>query len=208
MVNTIGILRIATAFTEHHMLSGALMPTPLKLSFAFFTALCLSSAAFAAPPTDNSDAEALAEKIDEKLSEHKIEIAKSSAKLKRKLEKGKAAADGDVAQEMEVVMDVLEEAFSEDGLFRDLGAMFGDFASDLDVVSDDGTTTLIFDGATVGQVKHKKSRDSEDRFSISGSGQNLSIDRENIVKDGKSKTRIIIEMDDDEEVEIILPKID
>jgi len=184
------------------------MPTPLKFSFAIFTAFCFSGAAFAAPPTDDDVAEALAEKIDEKLSEHKVEIAKSTAKLKRKLEKGKAAANGDVAEELDVVMDVLEEAFSKDGLFRDLSAMFGDFASDLEVVTDDGSTALIFDGTTVGQVKREKSRDSEDRFSISGMGKNLTIDRETIVKDGKSKTRIVIDMYGVDELDITLPSVD
>lgn len=184
------------------------MSTSLKISITLLTSLCFAGAAFAAPPTETTDANILAEKIDEKLSEHKVEIAKSSSKLKRKLEKGQAAAKGDVAQEIEVVMDVMEDAFAEDGLFRDLSAMFGDFASDLDVVSDDGTTTLIFDGAKVGQVQHEKSRDSEDRFSISGLGKNFTFDRETVVEDGKSKTRIVIDMNGEDEIDITLPSID
>lgn len=181
------------------------MPTPFKLPLTFMASLCLAGSAFAAPPSVDKDAEILAEKIDDKLSEHKIEIAKSTARLKRKLEKSKAKAEGNVSEEIEVVMDVLEEAFAEDGLFRDLAAMFGDFASDLDVETDNGKTVLVFDGAKVGEIEHKKSRDSEDSISISGLGKYFTLDRETIVKNGKSKTRIVIDMDGEDEIDITLP---
>ncbi len=184
------------------------MPTPAKITFTCLIATCLAGTAFAAPPEANMDAEILAEKIDERLSDHKVDIAKSTARLKRKLEKGQAKAEGDVSEEIEVVMDVLEEAFADDGLFRGLAAMFSDLASDLDVETDDGKTTLSFDGAKIGQIERRKSRDSEDSFSISGLGKNLTFDRETIVKDGKSKTRIVIDMDGEDEIDITLPQID
>ena len=183
------------------------MPKIFHVSFSLFAAACLSTSAFAAPPSgENTDV--LAEKIDEKLSKHKIEIARSAASLKRQLDKGQAKSDGDLSEEIEVVADLLEEAFSDDGLFRDLAAMFSDFAEDLDVETDNGKTVLRFDGAEVGQITHSKSRDSEDSLSISGLGKNLTLDRETIIKDGKSKTRIVIEMDGDNEVDITLPKLD
>lgn len=191
-----------------HMILGAPMPSPHRIPLVFLTALCLTGSAFAAPPDVNTDAEVLSEKIEDKLSEHKLEIAKSTARLKRKLEKGQSKADGDISEEIEVVMDVLEEAFADDGLFRDLAAMFGDFAADLDVETDDGKTTLSFDGAKIGEIQREKSRDSEDSFSISGLGKNLTLDRETIIKDGKSKTRIVIDMGDGDEVDITLPKVD
>jgi len=150
----------------------------------------------------------LSDKIDEKLSKHKLSIARSAARLKRNLEKDTKSADSDMSEELEAVADMLEEAFSKDGLFRDLTAMLGDFAEDIDVESHDGKTVLKFDGAKVGQIETHKSRDSEDRLSISGLGKNLTLDRETIVKDGKSKTRIVIEMDGEDEVEIVLPKTD
>lgn len=184
------------------------MPAHFKFSLSFIAALYFSASALAAPPTDQTEAEILSEKIEDKLSEHKVEIAKSTARLKRKLDRGQAKADGDISKEMEVVMDVLEEAFAEDGLFRDLAAMMGDFAEDIDLDADNGKTVLRFDGAKIGEMKRSKSRDSEDSFSISGLGKNLTIDRETIVKDGKSKTRIIIDMDGDDEIEITLPKRD
>ena len=81
-----------------------------------------------------------------------------------------------------------------------------DFASDVEVESEDGVTVLSFDGATVGKIERSKKRDSEDSLSISGLGQNMTLDRETVVKDGKSRTRIVIEMDGDEDIEIDLPE--
>ena len=180
---------------------------PIRISIALLAGLCLSSAAFAAPPEAETDVEVLAEKIEDKLSDHKVEIAKSSARLKRQLENGLSKADGDVSGDVEVVMDVLEDAFSEDGLFRNLAVMFGDFAEDIDIETEDGDTTLLFDGAKVAQIQREKTRDSEDRFSISGLGKNLTIDKETIVKDGKRKTRIVIDMDGEDELDITLPDL-
>ena len=184
------------------------MPKPIRFTAAFAASLCLSSFSFAAPPAPADNTDVLAEKVDEKLSKHKVEIARSAARLKRKIDKGQANSDGDISEELEVMADVLEEAFAKDGLFRDLAAMFSDFAEDIDVDTDDGKTVLRFDGATVGQIEHSTSRDSEDSLSISGLGKNLTLDRQTIVKDGKSKTRIVIEMDGADEIDIILPELD
>lgn len=184
------------------------MPTPVKFSFVCLITMSLAGAAFAAPPTAEPETEILMEKIEDKLSEHRVEIAKSSARLKRKLDKSQAKSGGDFGEDIEVMMDVMEEAFADEGLFRDLAALFGDFAEDLDVDTDNGKTTLSFDGAKIGQIEHRKSRDSEDSFSISGLGKNLSVERETIVKAGKSKTRIVIEMDGEDEIDITLPEID
>lgn len=181
------------------------MPTPLQFSLSCLLATCIAGSAFAAPPNMEPEAEVLIEKLEDTFADHQVDIAKSSARLKRKLEKGQAQANGDVGEEIDVMMDVLEEAFAEDGLFRDLAAMFGDFAENLDVDTDGGTTTLSFDGANIAEIERKKSRDSEDSFSIIGLGKYLSVDRETIVKDGKSKTRIVIDMDGENEIDITLP---
>jgi hypothetical protein len=184
------------------------MPSPVKFSLSLLLTLGLAGSAFAAPPTLDPEAEILIEKIEDKLSDHTVDIAKSSAKLKRKLEKSQSKTGGNATDDIEVMLDVMEEAFAEDGLFRDLAAMFVDIAEDLDVDTDGGTTTLSFDGAKIAQIERSKSRDSEDSFSISGLGRNLSLDRETIVKDGESKTRIVIDMDGEDEIDITLPQID
>lgn len=156
---------------------------------------------------DVIEGEALSDKIDEKLSKHRVTIAKSMAKVKRNLDKNQDAADGDFSEEVEAVAEALEDVFADEGLFKDLTAMLSDFAEDVDVDSKDGVTVLTFDGATVGKIAKSKRRDNEDRLSISGLGKNLTLDRETIIKDGKSKTRIVIEMDGGDDVSIDLPDL-
>lgn len=155
---------------------------------------------------DAISGEDLTDKLDEKLSKHRVTIAKSMSKVKRNLDKNQARADGDFSEEVEAVAEALEEVFADDGLFKDLTIMFSDFASDVDVQSADGVTVLKFDGATVGKIAKSKKRDSEDKLSISGLGQNLTLERETVIEDGKSKTRIVIEMEGGDEIDITLPK--
>jgi len=181
------------------------MPYFTRFAAGFVAALCLSSFAVAAPPVTDDNSEVLMDKIEEKLSDHKVDIAKSTARLKRKFEKTQESTDGDIGEELEVLADVMEEVFTEDGLFRDLTALFSDFAKDIDVDTDDGKTTLKFDGTEVAQISHKSSRDSEDNISISGLGKTFSMDRKTVVENGKSKTRIVIDMNGEDEVDITLP---
>jgi len=181
------------------------MPISIRLPLGLAASLCLSSFAFAEPPTVENNAEVLMEKVEETFSKHQLDIAKSAAKLKRTMESAKSKT-GDVGADLEVMADVLEDAFAEDGVFRDLAAMFSDFASEIDVDTDNGKTVLRFDGTEVGAIEHHTSRNSEDSFSISGLGKSLSMGRETIVEDGKSKTRIIIDMEG-EEIDITLPEL-
>ena len=180
------------------------MPIFTRFTAGLATALCLSVSAYAAPPVEDNT-EVLIEKLEDKLSDHEVEIAKSTARLKRKMESAKESSDGDFGEDLEIFADVLEEAFAKDGVFRDLAAMFSDFAKDIDVDTDNGKTVLKFDGTEVAQIEHKTSRDSEDRVSISGLGKSLTLDRKTVVQNGKSKTRIIIDMDGADEIDITVP---
>jgi len=180
------------------------MPYFTRFTAGFVTALCLSSIAIAAPPLeDNSDA--LIEKLEEKLEDHQVDIAKSTARLKRKMEKAQESAESNIGDELEVVADVMEEVFAKDGVFREFAAMMSDFAKDIEVDTDNGKTVLSFDGTEVAQIQHKSSRDSEDSVSISGLGKTFSMDRKTVVENGKSKTRIVIDMDGEDEIDITVP---
>lgn len=183
-------------------------PFALSLVAALCLSSGLSSAAFAAPPETPDNSEVLAEKLEDKLSDHQGDIARSTARLKRKMDKTKSSADGDLSENLDVMADMMEEVFAKDGLFRDLTALFADIAEDIEVDTDDGQTVLLFDGTEVGKIAHGKSRDSEDSFSISGLGKTMSLDRQTIIKDGKSKTRIVIEMDGADDIDITLPELD
>lgn len=184
------------------------MPYSIRFSTGFIAAICLSTAAFAAPPEAEDNSQVLIEKIEEKLSDHSVDLAKSTARLKRKMEKAKSSTEGNIGDELDVMADVLEEAFSKDGVFRDLAALVTDVAKDIDVDTNGGKTTLSFDGARVAQIQHSSSRDSEDNISISGLGKSFSMDRKTVVENGKSKTRIIIDLNGDDELDITLPSLD
>jgi len=181
------------------------MPFASRLTAGFITALCFSSFAFASPPLVEDNTEELIDKIEETLSDHKVEIAKSTARLKRKMDSAKDSAGETLEGDLEVMADVLEDVFAEDGVFRDLTAMFSDFAKEMDVDTDDGKTTLSFGGTEVAQIQHKSSRDSEDSISISGLGRSFSMDRKTVVENGKSKTRIVIDMNGEDEIDLTLP---
>jgi len=64
---------------------------------------------------------------------------------------------------------------------------------------------LKFDGTEVAQIQHKSSRDSEDKISISGLGKSFSLDRKTVVQNGKSKTRIVIDMNGEDEIDLTVP---
>ena len=180
------------------------MPYLTRLTAGFIAAVTLSSFAFAAPPVEDNT-EVLIEKVEEALSDHKVELAKSTARLKRKMEDVKDTAGESLEDDLEVMADVLEDVFAEEGVFRDLTAMFSDFAKEIDIDTDDGKTTVSFSGTEVAKIQHQSSRDSEDSVSISGLGKSFSMDRKTVVEDGKSKTRIVIDMDGQDEIDITLP---
>ena len=186
------------------MPSKTFMQVFLLSASALFAA---SSPVYAEPEKPSSTAE-LMDKIDDKLSDHKVNLAKSAARLKRNLDKQDIDPDADMSETLEQAADLMEEVFAEDGLFRDLAAMFSDLASEVNVDKDDGRTVLSFDGTTIAEMETRKSRNSEDGFSIFALGRQLTMDRETIVEDGKSKTRIVIEMDGEDGIDLTLPELD
>ena len=98
----------------------------------------------------------------------------------------------------------LEQAIQESDAISELADMVAAFASNVEVKKDGEGATLLFDGEKLMTIAREKSRDSEDRLAISGLGKNLTVERETVVEDGESKTRIVIEMDGTDEVEIEL----
>ena len=193
--------------------------SPLKVSLLGLSVLAMSTVASAHPHDpepvkkkvevivldDMADPDDIAAIIEEKLSDHSVTISKSMAKAKRSYDRSVAKSGGTVEGELDAVANAVEEIFSDKGVFRDLAAMLGEFADDIELDTDDGATTLRFDGKTVGRIETQKSRDNDDSMSLSGLGKNLTIDRETVVENGKSRTRIVIEMDGGEGLDITLP---
>jgi len=121
------------------------------------------------------------------------------------MEKTQNSARESLDKDLEGVADVMEEVFAEDGVFREFTGLLSAFAKDIDFDTDNGKTVLSFDGTEIAQVQHKSSRDSEDHMSISGLGKSFTFDRKTVVENGKSKTRIVIDMDGKDEIDITVP---
>ena len=102
----------------------------------------------------------------------------------------------------------LEEALQDSDVITDLADMLAGFAANVEVERDEADgTALRFDGRELLRLNRDKTRNSEDRLSITGLGRNMTLERETVVVDGQSKTRIVIEMDGGDDVQIELPAL-
>jgi len=96
------------------------------------------------------------------------------------------------------------EAIIDSEMISRMADLLGDFAARVEVERGEGDGSAIwFDGDEV--VRFKRDRNVDDRLSMTGLGKNLTVERETVIKDGKARTRIVIEMDGGEDMEIDLP---
>ena len=101
----------------------------------------------------------------------------------------------------------LETAIAESGLLSDMAEMLAEFAEDVEVKKDDADgMRLLFDGDEMLRLKVDRDMDRDERVSLSGLGRNMTVERETLVVDGKTRTRIVIEMDGADGVEVELPE--
>lgn len=185
--------------------------------FIFATLLCLTPAlAFAHPhgkTDENSDVDVIvlqdetatlddvSQSLKATIERHSDDIERAGDKIKIMLKRDSKKIGDHAADDLSALTDGLE-ALAESDLLTEMMDMLTDLTDDIDVESSDAVTVLRFDGKTIGRVE----KDENDRISLSGLGKNLSIDRETVTEDGETKTRIIIEMDGGEDLEIDLPK--
>lgn len=96
------------------------------------------------------------------------------------------------------------DAFADSEMMTNMSDLLSDLAARVEVEKGEGSgTALWIDGDEV--VRFNRGRGIEDTLSITGLGQNLSVERETVIKDGQTRTRIVIEMDGGDNVEIDLP---
>lgn len=118
-----------------------------------------------------------------------------SDKLTELREKSKALADK--ARES-------GEAFVDSEMITNMSDLLSDLVARVEVEKGEGSgTALWIDGDEV--VRFNRDRGIDNTLSITGLGQNLSVERETVIKDGKTRTRVVIEMDGGEDVDIDLP---
>lgn len=139
------------------------------------------------------------EKRFEKHSE-KLERALSEAESKNSfLQEDREIKNG---EDIKDAARAIEELISESGVISELADMMLDLADDFDVETSDGGVSLKFDGERIGRVKVKRDKHTESAFDVEGFGRNMTVEKEVIKRDGKTKTRIVIEVDGDEEFDI------
>lgn len=96
------------------------------------------------------------------------------------------------------------EAFIDSDMITNMSELLSDLADRVDVEKGQGAgTALWIDGDEV--VRFNPGGPVDDALKITGLGQNLSVERETVIKNGTTRTRIIIEMDGGENVDIDLP---
>ncbi len=151
-----------------------------------------------------------AQKMEERISRHADKLEKSMEKMDRKMTVKKFSGDkDDIADNLRDAGRELESALSDSGMISGLADMLADLAEDFEVEDDgDGAKVFKFDGKKMGHFKFDSEKSEAGRLMIGGLGKNLNIDRETYVKDGKTKTRIVIEMDGGEDLEIDVPELE
>jgi hypothetical protein len=141
-------------------------------------------------------------------------IEKHSSKIERSLEKAEVKSDilkngRDIksADDIREAARAIEDLISETGVISSFADMLLDIAEDFDVETSENGLALKFDGDPIGRISVKSGKDSEHSLDLEGFGRNMTIEKDVIKRNGKTKTRIVIEVDGDEEFEIdIKPK--
>lgn len=96
------------------------------------------------------------------------------------------------------------DAIADSELITNMSDLLSDLADRVEVEKGAGAgTALWIDGEEV--VRFNGDRNADDVLSVTGLGQNLSVERETTIKDGITRTRIVIEMDGGENVDVHLP---
>lgn len=96
------------------------------------------------------------------------------------------------------------DAFVDSDMIASMSELLADLAARVDLEQGEGSgTALLIDGDEL--VRFNGTASSQGALRITGLGENLSVERETILKDGKIRTRIVIEMDGGADVDIHVP---
>ena len=125
-----------------------------------------------------------------------------SRRFDRAEAKNKFLKDGDIdsVDDIRDAARAFEDLIADSGIISGLADMMVELVEDFEVESSDEGLALNFEGKRLGRLKIDQ--DKEESIALEGFGRNLSIDKKVIRKNGKTKTRIIIEVDGDEEFDI------
>ena len=157
--------------------------------------------------TQNSEtlsASDFAERLEKRFEKH-------SEKLERSFKEAEAkndfiGKDREIknADDLRKAARAIEDLISDSGVISGFADMMLDLAEDFDIETTDDGMSLKFDGDRIGRVKVKRDKHTESSLDVEGFGRNMTIEKEVIKRGGKTKTRIVIEVDGDEDFDIDL----
>jgi len=163
----------------------------------------LAGSAFAASPpsekaakeTTETNKATFAEKLEDRLSDYEtleteIKVGDSEDKSVEKRVRIYKFKSGD---DMREKSKDLEKMIVESGVLSNLADMIADFAEEVEVEKSENSFSFRFDGDTLGEV----SRDNDDRVVLKSMDKEMTVKKESYTKDGKIRTRIIIDMEGD-----------
>jgi len=157
-----------------------------------------------ADDTKTLSASDFASRLEQRFEKHTNKIEKSLKEAEAKNDFIGKNRDIKNADDLRDAARAIEDLISESGVISSLADMMLDLAEDFDVEATDEGLTLKFDGDRIGRVKLKRDKHTESSLDVEGFGRNMTIEKEVIKRDGKTKTRIVIEVDGDEEFDIDL----
>lgn len=108
----------------------------------------------------------------------------------------------DNPEELREAAKALEDMLAESDILENMASLFIGLAEKIEVDSGDKGMTLRFDGETLGSLNIEREGKMNDLISIEGLGANMEVEKDVIIKNGRKRTRIIIEMDTDEDADI------
>lgn len=157
--------------------------------------------------TDTLTAADFAERLEKRFKKHSQKIERSFEDAETKNDYIGKNRDIKNADDLRAAARAVEDLISDSGVISNLADMVLDIAEDFEVESTDEGLALKFDGDRIGRVKINRDKHTESSLDVEGFGRNMTIEKEVIKRDGKTKTRIVIEVDGDEEFDIdLVPK--
>lgn len=96
------------------------------------------------------------------------------------------------------------EAFVDSEMVANMADLLSGLADRVEIDREEGTV-LRLDGEEVLRFEINRDRAADDALTITGLGRNLTVERETVIQDGKTRTRIVIEMDGGEAAKVEWP---
>lgn len=141
-----------------------------------------------------SHSEALKSKLEKAEKQHERAVKKYSKSFD--LDANTLLEDPDVLRE--AAKDI-ESLLAESGIVSNMVDIFADIIEDIEVENNDSGMALNFDGKTIGRLQIESL--GQDDIQLEAMGRNMTIEKKIIKENGKSKTRIVIEMDDSNDID-------